>query len=94
MAFMTIVFLFPTEPTTTAGDMNYAVVVLGGVLALSLLWYCFPVYGGVHWFTGPIKTVEKGDPALELNQFQLGSQRSAGGTSSSHMSPASSTYRP
>ena len=34
-------------------------VVLGGVMVLSLVWYYFPVYGGVHWFTGPIPTVEK-----------------------------------
>lgn len=33
-------------------------VVLGGVLVLSLVWYYFPVYGGVHWFTGPVATIE------------------------------------
>lgn len=32
---------------------------LGGVLILSLVWYYFPVYGGVHWFTGPLTTIEK-----------------------------------
>ncbi len=26
---------------------------------LSLIWYYFPKYGGVHWFTGPIPTIEK-----------------------------------
>ena len=26
---------------------------------LSLVWYYFPVYGGVHWFTGPIPTVDR-----------------------------------
>ncbi|TEB34406.1 APC amino acid permease [Coprinellus micaceus] len=97
MFFMSVVFLFPTEPTTTLGDMNYTVVVLGGVLALSLVWYYFPGYGGVHWFTGPLKTIEKGDPALELNQFQLGTQRTGGGMSSNSNSQfsatASSNYR-
>ena len=34
-------------------------VVLGGVMILSLVWYYFPVYGGVHWFTGPIPTIDK-----------------------------------
>ena len=29
------------------------------MLILSLVWYYFPVYGGVHWFTGPIPTIEK-----------------------------------
>jgi hypothetical protein len=38
--------------------MNYTVVVLGGVFILSLVWYYFPVYGGVHWFEGPVPTVD------------------------------------
>ena len=29
------------------------------MLLLSLVWYYFPKYGGVHWFTGPIPTVER-----------------------------------
>lgn len=59
MTFMGIVFLFPTSPGPDVADMNYTVVVLGGVLVLSLIWYYFPKYGGVHWFTGPIPTIEK-----------------------------------
>ncbi|KAG9076013.1 GABA-specific high-affinity permease [Ceratobasidium sp. UAMH 11750] len=39
-------------------DMNYAVVVTGAVFIGSLIWYWFPKYGGVHWFEGPIATVE------------------------------------
>lgn len=62
MAFMCIVFMFPTTPQTSAPEMNYSVVVLGGVLILSVVWYYFPVYGGVHWFTGPIRNIEK-DPS-------------------------------
>ncbi|TFY70806.1 hypothetical protein EVG20_g2193 [Dentipellis fragilis] len=58
MLFMSVVFFFPTNMETTAPEMNYTVVVLGGVMALSLVWYYLPVYGGVHWFTGPIATVE------------------------------------
>ena len=41
--------------------MNYTVVVLGGVLLLSIIWYYFPVYGGVHWFTGPVRNVDHPD---------------------------------
>jgi hypothetical protein len=59
MAFMDIVFFFPTTPQTDVADMNYTVVVLGGILFLSVLWYYFPVYGGVHWFTGPVANVGK-----------------------------------
>ncbi|EGO02856.1 hypothetical protein SERLA73DRAFT_165793 [Serpula lacrymans var. lacrymans S7.3] len=58
MTFMNIVFFFPTTPQTTVAEMNYTVVVLGGTLILSLAWYYFPVYGGVHWFTGPVANVD------------------------------------
>ena len=55
---MGIAFLFPTSPQTDVADMNYAVVVLGGILILSVGWYYFPKYGGVHWFTGPVRTID------------------------------------
>jgi hypothetical protein len=59
MAFMNVVFFFPTTPQTNVANMNYTVVILGGILLLSVLWYYFPVYGGVHWFTGPVPNVGK-----------------------------------
>jgi len=63
MAFLGIVFLFPGNPGVGAQDMNYSVVVVGGVMALSILWYYFPKYGGVHWFKGPIPNIHLGvDP--------------------------------
>ncbi|KAI0310735.1 amino acid transporter [Amylostereum chailletii] len=58
MGFMGTVFFFPPDKVTSVADMNYTVVVLGGVFVLSLVWYYFPKYGGVHWFKGPIPTVE------------------------------------
>lgn len=58
MALTSIVFFFPTTKHTGASDMNYTVVVLGGAVILSLVWYYFPVYGGVHWFEGPVPTVD------------------------------------
>ncbi|KAG1722545.1 amino acid/polyamine transporter I, partial [Suillus paluster] len=57
MVFMIIVFFFPSTPKTTAQEMNYTVVVLGGYMFLAVSWYYFPVYGGVHWFEGPISNV-------------------------------------
>ena len=67
---MTIIFFFPTSPGTNVSDMNYTVVVLGGVLGLSLVWYYLPVYGGVNWFTGPVKTVGKSGLAhLEMDKI-------------------------
>ena len=59
MAFMGIVFLFPSTPQPGVADMNYSAVVLFGTLFLSLVWYYFPKYGGVHWFTGPIPTISE-----------------------------------
>ena len=63
MIFMSIVFMFPSSPTTTAQDMNYTVVVLGGTMLLSVVWYFFPKYGGVYWFMGPVPNI--GVVALE-----------------------------
>lgn len=58
MIFMIIVFLFPPSPGPTSQNMNYTVVVVGGTLILSLIYYYFPKYGGVHWFTGPVETID------------------------------------
>lgn len=58
---MGIVFLFPTTPNANTQEMNYTVVVLFGTLFLSIVWYYFPVYGGVHWFTGPVPTIVEDD---------------------------------
>ncbi|GJJ13305.1 hypothetical protein Clacol_007557 [Clathrus columnatus] len=58
MTFINIIFFFPTSPNPGVQDMNYTVVVIGGALFGSLGWYYFPVYGGVHWFNGPMKTVQ------------------------------------
>lgn len=65
MAFMSIVFFFPATPQTSVQEMNYTVVVLGGVLLLSLVWYYFPIYGGVHWFTGPVANINTQSPSLD-----------------------------
>lgn len=54
MVFMITVFFFPATPQTTTQEMNYTVAVLGGFLFLAISWYYCPVYGGVHWFNGPI----------------------------------------
>ncbi|KAJ7682923.1 amino acid transporter [Mycena rosella] len=62
MLFLGIAFLFPTSPQTDVTDMNYTIVVLGGVLGLSLIWYYFPVVGGVHWFKGPIANIVLAKP--------------------------------
>ena len=30
---------------------------------LAMMWYYFPVYGGVHWFQGPTFNVEEKTPS-------------------------------
>ncbi|KDR74097.1 hypothetical protein GALMADRAFT_71679 [Galerina marginata CBS 339.88] len=61
MGFMSTVFLFPTSPQTSVEDMNYTIAVFGGVMALSLLYYYLPKYGGKHWFTGPVANIAVSD---------------------------------
>ncbi|KAI6035022.1 hypothetical protein F5J12DRAFT_710180 [Pisolithus orientalis] len=61
MVFMNIMFLFPLVPSMSATTMKYTVVVLGGVLGLSLVWYYFPVYGDIHWFAGPVLNIGRGN---------------------------------
>ena len=61
MVFSIIILIFPASPAPDAPDMNYTVAVLGAWLALCLIYYYLPVYGGVHWFRGPIANVDAGD---------------------------------
>jgi hypothetical protein len=89
MAFIGTIFLFPTTAQTSVADMNYTVVVLGGVIILSLIWYYFPVYGGVHWFTGPVPTVEGREThkwATHDNDLKRGSVEESGEPSVSERS--------
>ena len=55
MLFMTIVLMFPAEPDPTPQTMNYTVLVFGGVTLLASIYYWT---SGVHWFKGPVVTVE------------------------------------
>ncbi|KAJ7482281.1 amino acid/polyamine transporter I [Mycena galericulata] len=70
MLFLGIAFLFPTSPETGVKSMNYTIVVLGGVLFLSLVYYYLPVVGGVHWFKGPVANIvlAKADNDSEKNE--------------------------
>lgn len=57
MVFSVVMLAFPTAPGPTANEMNYMIVVFGGWIALCLVYYYFPVYGGVQWFNGPQTTL-------------------------------------
>jgi len=58
MTLAIAITLFPTTPSTSAADMNYTVAIVSGVLALSVVWFYFPKYGGVHWFQGPVRNID------------------------------------
>ncbi|TDL24692.1 APC amino acid permease [Rickenella mellea] len=66
MLFTTVIFLFPSTPQTDANDMNYAVVVFSGTLALSVGYYYFPKIGGKYWFRGPVATIARVDAPRKL----------------------------
>ncbi|EIN04131.1 APC amino acid permease [Punctularia strigosozonata HHB-11173 SS5] len=57
MVFAIIILLFPASPAPTPEGMNYAIVVMGGVIALAIAYFYFPLVGGRLWFTGPRRTV-------------------------------------
>lgn len=58
MAFALVVLMFPASPGPDPAAMNYACVVLGGILSLAVAYYYVPVYGGKVWFRGPLRNVD------------------------------------
>ncbi|KAI8081999.1 amino acid permease-domain-containing protein [Gilbertella persicaria] len=56
-----VLFICPTENPVTPDNMNYAIVVFGGVIILSVLYYHFRAR---KWFHGPGKSLEH-DPQLD-----------------------------
>lgn len=78
MCFVNVVFMFPAGPAPMVSDMNYSVAVMGAVMIGSLIWYWFPKYGGVHWFEGPVSTVEVLDgshSSSEMNVPSIGEDK-------------------
>jgi len=59
MSFIIVIFMFPSNTNPDADTMNYTVVVVGGILGSSVMYYFFPKYGGRYWFTGPVRTIQK-----------------------------------
>ena len=59
--YVSIFLLFPPYQPVTAQNMNYAPVVLGGVLVLSAVWWFI---GGKRDFVGPVLDTIEGRPAL------------------------------
>ena len=40
----------------------------GGTLVLAVAYYYFPVYGGIHWFKGPVQTIQLTDLSSRESQ--------------------------
>jgi len=85
MSFMVVVLLFPTMPDPDVEGMNFAVVVLGGTLLLSVVYFYFPRYGGKTWFTGPIHTIDTVSVPLQTDDKAEGSEKQ---DSDVHVAPA------
>lgn len=69
MDFVIVILLFPSDPHPDATTMNYAILVVGGWIFLCLVYYYIPVYGGVHWFLGPVANVLEGDKASDMEDL-------------------------
>jgi len=68
MIFIFILLIFPDFPNPTPAEFNYAVVVLGFVLAFCTVYWYLPVIGGRYFFTGPVRTIDEligSDPDLD-----------------------------
>lgn len=65
MAFSIVILCFPGNPDPTAQEMNYTVLVIGGWIFLCLLYYTFPVYGGMYWFKGPVANIASAEAESE-----------------------------
>ena len=61
--FICVLFVLPTAHPTTALNMNYAVVAIGGVLLL--VGACWAFWGRFR-FVGPVQTVRAGDEKRDL----------------------------
>lgn len=76
MIFSIVILCFPGNPGPIAPDMNYTVLVIGGWIFLCLVYYIFPVYGGIHWFKGPVANIstlgeESEESIIEKDQVEV-----------------------
>ncbi|KAF9075393.1 amino acid transporter [Rhodocollybia butyracea] len=55
VCFIIVVLLFPPVSNATGSDMNYAIVIMGGVFLFAAAWW---MLSAKKWFHGPIKNVE------------------------------------
>ena len=65
-AFTVVTLMFPSTTDPTPQEMNYTIVVCGAWAVICIVYYYFPVYGGVHWFTGPVANIEIETPVEKV----------------------------
>ncbi|TFK51258.1 amino acid transporter [Heliocybe sulcata] len=58
VAFITVVLMFPSSSVPNAENMNYAVVIIVGILGLAAVWW---VVSARKWFKGPVPNVDSRD---------------------------------
>ncbi|KAJ3511155.1 hypothetical protein NLJ89_g4262 [Agrocybe chaxingu] len=75
MALMIVILIFPANTDPEAETMNYAVVVVGCILLLSVIYYFLPIYGGRHWFTGPVRTIDADLDSVSVDEVVVGSEK-------------------
>ena len=68
--FAIIIVMFPGDPDPDSTSMNYTVAVGGGWIALSVVYYFFPKYGGRYWFQGPLANIDR-DEAVEVMEQKI-----------------------
>ncbi|KZT30122.1 amino acid transporter [Neolentinus lepideus HHB14362 ss-1] len=55
VAFVTVVLMFPSSSVPSAENMNYAVVIIVGILGLAGVWW---VLSARKWFKGPVPNID------------------------------------
>ncbi|EMD31996.1 hypothetical protein CERSUDRAFT_88605 [Gelatoporia subvermispora B] len=75
MVFSITIFTFPATPDPSSTTMNWMIVVLSAWILLCLVYYYFPVYGGIHWFVGPKANVDIVNAAAGEDIGNLGDEK-------------------
>ncbi|GJJ07935.1 hypothetical protein Clacol_002142 [Clathrus columnatus] len=70
VTFITVLLVFPPENNPTAPEMNYAIVIIGGIFIFAGGWWIVSAH---KWFKGPVRTVEGPGPDDDSSDSQGGS---------------------
>ncbi|THH32399.1 hypothetical protein EUX98_g1788 [Antrodiella citrinella] len=73
MILVMVILIFPSNPNPSASTMNYTVLVIGGWIGMCLCYYYLPVYGGVHWFRGPVANITPADETSDMASLRKSS---------------------